>query len=124
MNASTNVGARQRQRLAQVEGVAKFVERRVTCLDGDRSRRVLQPAGKRLLSGASPRQREQLEQRSATEQIEVGGIEMLVLEEPFARVPGSGPAIFETRQAAVVERDQASRRGARPDHAIMPPQQH
>src|SRR3954471_11036150 len=118
MDAGANVRARQRQRLAQVESVAKFIERGVTCVDGDRSGRVLQPAGKRLFPGASPRQREQLEQRSVTEQIEVGGIEMLVLEETFAGVTGSGPAVLEAGQTTVVKRDQASRGGARPDHAI------
>src|SRR5262249_21688245 len=72
-------------------------------LDHDfRSRRFQQPARERVLSTARARCREQLEQASFAEQIEVFGIRVRRIAEAFARLAGTGPAVLDSSDATVV----------------------
>ena len=64
------------------------------------------PVGERVLAGFGARRVEQLEQRSAAEQIEVACVRVIV-EEPRAVAAGAGPAIVRGARGR-------ARRGARP----------
>src|SRR6185437_14504329 len=62
---------------------------------GGRSR-LQQPARQHLLAGARAEDREQFEQRSLSEEIEVARVGMGIVDESLTRFAGSRPAIFES----------------------------
>ena len=113
----------------------------VPLADDLRRRRGEQPGGQRLLAGPGPRRAEPLEQRAVAEQVEVGRIGVIEVEEPLPRDPGPGPGAVDPLQPLLVElgpapgglpgvptdplmhRDQATNPRERPDdqyHAIEP----
>jgi len=123
VHAGANLGASQRERLAQVERLAQLLHAFVSGPDCCGRRRVFQPPGKRLLAGAGLGQRQQLEQRSPAEQVQIGRVQMLIVQKSFARLAGPDPAIFQPRQALVVERHQTGSREPRPDDLVVALQQ-
>jgi hypothetical protein len=111
--------ARARQRLAQIELWRQLAHRLLPGGDFGRPGRLLQPAGQRFLPGLCPGNRQQLEQRAAAEQIQVGRVQVAVVAEALARFAAASPAIFDARQAALVEGDRPLRRVARSKGAVV-----
>src|SRR5262249_6550991 len=64
--------------------------------------RCQQPAGERVLSASCSRRRKQLKQAAFTEQVEVFGIRMGRISETLARLAGTGPAVFDSRDSSIV----------------------
>ena len=79
----------------------------------------LQPCREGVFAGARPRDRQQLEERAAAEQVEVVRVEMPVVGEAVAGCAAADPSVLDARQAALVEGDGARGRVARADHAVV-----
>ena len=62
------------------------------------------PARQHLLPRPDARRRQQLEERSAPEQVEVGSIGMIGGEKPQARLAGPSPRVRQARDAELVKR--------------------
>ena len=103
VDACGDVGSRQRERFAQVERGRELGDGVAPGGDFLRRGRVRQPVGERFLAGARPRQRQQLEQRAAAEDVQVVGVQMTVVAKTVARLAGAGPPILDAREAALVE---------------------
>ena len=71
---------------------------------------MCQPRRQRLLAGACARDRQQLEERAAAEEVEVVGVEVPVVAKAVAGFAGSGPPVLDTREAALVKLNGALRR--------------
>ena len=105
LHARTDVGSCQRELLPKIQ-------RRAELLDGLLSRLNLggiggrrQPACKRVLAGTRSRQREQLEQRAAAEQIEIVRVDVTIVAKSIAGLAGPYPAVLEPGQTALVKSD-------------------
>ena len=83
-------------------------------------RRREQPSRECLFPRANAGRRQQLEERAAPEQIEVGRIGVIGNEEPLARFAGPGPRVGHTRDALLVEFGRPARACARTQHAVVP----
>jgi pimeloyl-ACP methyl ester carboxylesterase len=62
-----------------------------------------QPPGERLLTHSRPRRTEELEETSFSEEIEVGGIDMMVIAEPLSPIAGSAPTVLQPGQPPSIE---------------------
>ena len=105
MNAGADPGAGQCQVLPQIEPLRQFAHGVLARQDFVTRRRHRQPAGERLLAGLGACDGKQLEERRRTENIEVVGIQVVVIAKPFPVLTGADPAILDPGQPPFVERD-------------------
>jgi len=120
MHRGADVGAEQRQVLAQIEARAQLVHCRLARADLVGRRGGEQPGGQRLLAGSRARGAQQLEQRAAPEQIQVVGVGMGGWAEALARLATAGPRVLQPIKAAPVERDRTLGALARGGRVPMP----
>ena len=66
-----------------------------------------QPVCEKIFAGARSSHGQQLKQRTFAEQIEIFGIDVAGIAEAFAHFARSHPAVFQARQATLVELDGA-----------------
>ena len=85
-------------------------------LDGGGS---LEPRRQCLLAHRGARHRQPLEQRSGAEQVQVGRVEVALVDETLAASVGLGPAILAAGDPVVVKLGDALGALARLDHAIV-----
>ena len=93
-----------------------------SCLCGNvgRSSRRCQPSGERRFSGARACDRQQLEQRTMAEQVEVVRVEVVVIAKAIAWLARARPAVLDSSQAAFVERDGPRRLVTLTNHPLVP----
>jgi hypothetical protein len=85
---------------------------------------MLQPLRERFFAGPRTCNREQLEERSRPEEVEVVGKQVAVVPKPVAGLSGSHPAVLDARQAPLVEADRSDHGGQAPEDAIVPLHEH
>ena len=95
--------AEQRQLLAQVHPGPQLAHRVLPRAHAARRSGREQPGRQGVFSRLRPRRAEQFEQRTAPEQVEVGAVQVGVIEETIAGFASSCPAVIQARQAQVVE---------------------
>src|SRR5207248_601174 len=95
IDADRHVVAQQRQLLAQVELWGQLRDRALAGADLVGAGRAPQPARECVLAGARARRAEQLEERARPEEVEVGGIGVVGVEEALAGLPLAGPGVVE-----------------------------
>ena len=117
MHRRRDVGPGQRQRLAQIER-AEQARRRPAAVRRSRPARLAMSASRELrFAGARPGDRQQLEERSAAEQVEVVRVEVVVVAKAIAGRAGARPAVLDSGQASLVERNCPRGLVALADHA-------
>ena len=102
MNALADGLGESPQLFAEVEAVAQLGDRLLALADrvdlGGRE----QPAREAVLAGRRARGAQELEQRAGSEQIEIDGIGMMLVEEARAGRSDPRPAILDAREAGLV----------------------
>ncbi len=111
--------AGQRELLAQIHAAAQFRHRRLTRANRRRLRGRQQPVGQRLFPGVEPGRRQQLEERSVTEQIEVGGVGVVWRRVCLARGTRAAPAVLDTREPSLVDVHRTPCAVQRRQHAVV-----
>ena len=102
IDADRHVGPEQGQVFAQVEQRPQFGDRLLTFADFLGRRRGEQPARQGFLAGARAGGTQKLEQRTGSEEVEVGGVGVLFVEETGARPAAALPGAVEPGQAVAV----------------------
>ena len=91
--------------LAQVEPGPKFPDGILPRMNLTGFGRLTQPPGQGFFASLRAGRGEQLEQRAGTEQVEIRGVEVIVVGEAGATFSGPGPAVAYPGQPALVECD-------------------
>jgi hypothetical protein len=89
--------------LAKVEAVAEVGDGLVTEADDLDCGRVEEPVGQSVFAHAGAGQREELEKAALSEEIEVGGVEVIRDVEALAASADAAPLVFDTGKALAVE---------------------
>jgi hypothetical protein len=93
LHARSNVGSGEREPLSKIQRWTELVDSLVPRPNFVSIRRRGQPSRKRLFTCPSSRQRNQLEQRTVSEQIEIVRVDVLTVAKPIAALtrprPGS-----------------------------------
>src|SRR6185295_1143730 len=84
LNAGTDVGSAQRELLSKIQGRAELLDGVLSRLNLGRIGRGRQPSCKQFFAGTRPRQREQLEQRTAAKQIEIVRVDVCIIAKSIA----------------------------------------
>ena len=117
--SGSHVLAGESEILAQVEGRAQLRHGR---LSGSRlfgRSGSAQPVGERPLARSGPGGAQELVQRAAAEEVEIGRIRMRLVEEAGAIVSRPGPAILQAGDAGLVERDGPLGQATAPRDAVV-----
>jgi hypothetical protein len=119
LHRRANVGARERQLFSKVEGAGDLHDRLLPLANLGGVRRRPQPPGKRVFACTRAREREQLEERAAAEQIHIVRVRVTILAESVAGLASTHPTIFEPGETALVEGQSSDRGGPRLEHLVM-----
>ena len=109
MHAGGDLTASHRQLFAQIEQRSKLRDGFLPGGNVGRGSRRCQPSGERRFSGPRACDRQQLEQRTMAEQVEVVRVEVVVIAKAIAWLARARPAVLDSSQAAFVERDRPRR---------------
>ena len=121
VHAGRDVSAGHRQRL-RADRAAERTPRRppaVAAISAGAAGAVSQRASV-VFAGARARDRQQLEERTVAEQVEVVRVEVVVVAKTIAGLARACPAVLDSGQAAFVERDGARRLVALTNHPLVP----
>ena len=116
--------------LAKLRALPQVCHRRLALAHLDGGRRLEQPARERVGAAARSCDREQLEQRAATEEVEIPRVEVLApavearTQVALTAVAGAGPATIETLQPPAMEERRATRAIASPQHSLVHREEH
>src|SRR5688572_16362419 len=102
MDAAAHVDRGATKRFPQVKGRGQLSDGRLTRTDFIGRGRPREPGRERFLAGRRRGNRQEFEQRAATEEIEIVRVEMPLVPEPLPRFTGANPAILDARQPALV----------------------
>ncbi len=120
MDTSSDVGARTRKLLAQVEGWRQLRHGLLPAPYLVWRGRVHQPFREPLFAGTGAGNRHELEHRPGPEEIEVGGVGVLVVAEAIAGLAAVRPCISDSAEAPFVELDRTFRGHAGADDPVVP----
>jgi hypothetical protein len=124
LHCRPHVGSSQRQRLAQVQRVCELGDRVLARLDLSAGSGTLQPCRERLFARAGARNRQQLEQRTGTEEIQVVRVQMPVVSKAVAGLAPADPSVLDPRKSPLVEADGTNDAGQRPNDPVVALYQH
>jgi hypothetical protein len=120
LEPDTDFGSQEGDILTQIEPVPQLADRLLASPYNRRSCGAAQPLGHTFFSGTCPRSTKQLEERTATEEVEVTGVRMAVIVKALTGLAVPLPAVLETRQAVVVVRRGPLRFLLSADDALVP----
>ncbi len=123
MHPRSNVSPGQRQRFAQIEERSKLLDGLLPFGDLLRRGGRGQPASELRFAGARPGDRQQLEERAGAEQIEIVRVQVVVVAKAIAGRAGARPAVFDSGQASLVERNCPRGLVTLADHGLVPAQE-
>ena len=118
-DAGGSVLTQHREILAQIQPRRQLLHR---CLPPEHHGHVgrrQQPGGQRLLPHDGAGAAQQLEERARAEEIQVGGVGMVRIEEARAGAPAAGCPAIKARQSALVERLSTLCPPSAPSHAAV-----
>ena len=104
--------ALDRHRLPQWQARGQFTHRGLARPDHVRWRRLEEPRRERLLAAARARRREQLKQAAVSEEVEIGGVEVVVGSETIALIAVANPLVADAAYPLFVPRDRPPRPGS------------
>jgi hypothetical protein len=100
--ADANLVAEQGDVFAQIDVGSQLGGGLLPRAGGRGNRRRAEPLGQAFFTRPCARAAKKLEERTASEDVEIAGVGMMVVEKTFAALPLSLPAVFQSRQAGVV----------------------
>ena len=112
MHPGPSVFSEHRQVFTQIQVRREFRDRLLACADGIRRRGRLEPCCQRLLAHAGASSRQQFEQRCTAEDVQVLGVEVVLVEESRAGLARSRPVPVQPRQRPLIEGHRTREGGA------------